>query len=114
MRNVFLMSFVILLVGCSTTGESLNQSNWDFDHEVQYKQTQIDENKYHIEVVATSKTRFSTLATFLIRRSLDVCQRYGFKIEVLEGVESFNDKLGLPNLIMGSLAANVECPSNND
>ncbi len=87
-------------------------SQWDFDHQVQFKQTDLDDGRYHLQVIAKQDVEFSKLATFLMRRSLRLCKSYGFKIEVLAGVEKFDDKLSFPNMIMPSLSANVECPSS--
>ncbi|QOL25876.1 hypothetical protein LP316_00730 [Thalassotalea sp. LPB0316] len=104
-----------LLTACSQTPESSNgQSQWDFDHKVQFKQTKISENTYHIVVIPNSKVRFEQLSTFLIRRSLEVCNSYGFKLEVLAGVESFTDRKANANKIFSSLAANLECPKQGD
>jgi len=99
-----------MLSACANAPLKNGQAQWDFDHHLQFKQTKISEHKYHLEVVANSKTHFSQLATFLMRRSLDLCQSYGFKMEVLAGVETFNHKLESPNMLMPSLAANIECP----
>jgi len=102
---------VFTLVGCATPTVSTNQSEWDFDHEVRFEQKKLSDNKYHLVVISNDKTHFSRLATFLVRKSMDLCNQYGFKIEILSGVEGVDDRRGLPNMIMPSLAANVECPS---
>ncbi|GLX85879.1 hypothetical protein tloyanaT_21310 [Thalassotalea loyana] len=107
--------FTVLLSSCSQTITPSNgQSQWDFDHQVQFKQTKLEDNYYHIEVIPNSNIGFDRLATFLIRRSLDVCNAYGFKLEVLTGVESFTDRKAHPNKIFGSLAANLACPVKQD
>lgn len=101
----------IVLSGCAQNNSVSNaQSQWDFDHQVQYKQTDLQDGRFHLQVITKQDTEFSKLATFLMRRSLRICKSYGFKIEVLEGVERFDDKLSFPNLIMPSLSANIECP----
>ncbi|WP_448246975.1 hypothetical protein [Thalassotalea agariperforans] len=105
----FLMMF---LTSCAQQAELNNgESQWDFDHNLQFSETLISDNIYHIEIIPNDKTNFSRLATFLMRRSLRLCQSYGFKIEVLKGVESYDHKRSFPNMIMSKLAANVECPS---
>ena len=98
-----------ILMGCMANNGKTSSTHWDFDHNIQFEQKLIKSNFYYLKVHSTSKTHFSTLATFLMRRSLQLCKSYGFKIEVLQGVEGVNDSEGLPNLIMGSLAANIEC-----
>jgi len=99
----------LCLLGCASNQQQGNITERDFDHNVQFQQETLKANLYHLSVISTNKTQFSTLAAFLIRRSLIICQNYGFKIEVLQGVEGFNDGIGLPNLIMKSLSANIEC-----
>ena len=100
-----------MLNNCAFSPIKNGQTQWDFDHHLQFKQTQLADNRYHLVVVANNKTHFSQLATFLMRRSLEICQSYGFKMEVLAGVETFNHKLESPNRLMPSLAINLECPT---
>ena len=108
-RVIIFILFSLSLLGCQSTTTKSSAPQWDFDHKVQYREKQLTDTSYHIEVISHNDTRFEVLATFLMRRSLEICQSYGFKIEVLKGVEEFNDKLGLPNMIIPSLAANVYC-----
>ena len=108
-KFISVVVFIFTLMGCQSTGAEQGQTQWDFDHQIQFKEQKKTDGSYHIEVIAHNETRFEILATFLLRRSLELCQSYGFNIEVLKGVEGFNDKLGLPNMIMPSLAANVYC-----
>lgn len=111
-KNVALIAILLLLGACAKQKAISNgASQWDFDHQVQFKQTDLNDGKYHLQVVAKQSTEFSKLATFLMRQSLRICKSYGFKIEVLEGVERFDDKLSFPNMIMPSLSANIECPN---
>ena len=85
----------LLLSACSSQQSLPNgASQWDFDHQVQFKQTDLKGGKHHLQVIAKQNTEFSKLATFLMRQSLRICKSYGFKIEVLEGVERFDDKYG--------------------
>lgn len=100
------------LTACSSHIPTPNgASQWDFDHDIQFKQTDLKNGKVHLQVIAKQNTEFSELAAFLIRQSLRICNSYGFKIEVLGGVEGFDDKLSFPNMIMPSLSANIECPA---
>ncbi len=111
MRLFYSAILCISLSACSTTNTENGTSQWDFDHSIQFKQTKLAENKYHLQVIPKSDTHFSKLATFMMRRSYEICGTYGFKIEVLKGVEKFTDRQSFPNLIMPSLSANIECPS---
>ena len=107
--NLMVLLPLILVLGCAQNIETPNgASQWDFDHEVQFKETDLENGKVNLQVIAKQNTEFSKLATFLMRRSLRICKSYGFKIE---GVERFDDKLAFPNMIMPSLSANIECSS---
>ena len=111
-KNLIYLMLALGLSACANNIETPNgASQWDFDHEVQFKQTDLNGGKHHLQVIAKQNTEFSKLATFLMRQSLRICKSYGFKIEVLEGVERFDDKLSFPNMIMLSLSANIECPN---
>ena len=112
MKNSIYLLLALALTACTNNIERENgASQWDFDHQIQFKQTDLKNGKYHLQVIAKQNTEFSKLATFLMRQSLRICKSYGFKIEVLEGVERFDDKLSFPNMIMPSLSANIECPT---
>jgi len=113
MRVLSIVILSISLSACSNISPENGASQWDFDHNIQFKQTKLSENKYHLQVIPKSDTHFSKLATFMMRRSYEICGSYGFTIEVLKGVERVNDRLSFPNLIMPSLAANIQCPISN-
>jgi hypothetical protein len=113
MKNLIWLLLALLLTACANNINTHNgASQWDFDHQVQFKQTDLKNGKYHLQVIKKQSKEFSKLATFLMRQSLRLCKSYGFKIEVLEGVERFDDKLSFPNMIMPSLSANIECPAS--
>ncbi|SEL81904.1 hypothetical protein SAMN05216262_1242 [Colwellia chukchiensis] len=110
-KKITCLLLATLISACASNTPTKNgASQWDFDHRVQFKQTALEDGKHHLQVIAKQDTEFSKLATFLMRQSLRICQSYGFKIEVLAGVERFDDKLSFPNMIMPSLSANIECP----
>lgn len=112
MKITFLLCF-IFIAGCAqiTNNEGFAEGkSWDFDHQVQFDQHQTADNTYFIRVRSTERTRFDSLATFLVRQSFNICGSYGFKIEVLDGVETYNDEKYITSYITSSLEANVECP----
>jgi hypothetical protein len=86
------------------------QSEWDFDHKLQFKRTQFDDNHYQLEVIPNNKVDFERLSAFLLRRSYLICGSYGYKLELIKGVESFDFPRASPNLIMPNLTAKIECP----
>ncbi|HBY86993.1 MAG TPA: hypothetical protein DEO86_14090 [Colwellia sp.] len=85
------------------------QSEWDFDHKLQFKRTQFDDNHYQLEVIPNNKVNFERLSAFLLRRAYLICGTYGYKLELIKGVESFDYPRASPNLIMPNLTAKLEC-----
>lgn len=103
----------ISLSGCVHLGQYTNSSNgkaqWDFDHQVQYRLTELGKKYYQLEVVPNNKVSFDRLSSFLIRKSYSICGSYKYKLEMIKGIEGYNDKLARPHYIFSSLTANVEC-----
>jgi hypothetical protein len=105
---------VTLLTACKSTDSSQREqteSEWDFDHQVQFYKTQFDDYHFQLEVIANHKVRFDRLSAFLLRRSYLICAGYGYKLEILKGVESFDHRKASPNLITSNLTAKLECPA---
>jgi len=106
--------FVAVTSSCATNenNQVLGQakSEWDFDHQVQFKKTKFDDNNYQLEVMPNTKVSFERLSAFLLRRGYLICGTYGYKLELITGVESFDYPRASPNLIMPNLTAKLECP----
>jgi len=109
MRVFLVIVLTIFLSACSNLNRTDGNSQWDFDHNLQFKEKKLSDSKYHLEIIPKNDTYFGQLATFLVRRSYEICGQYGYTLEILKGVEGFNDRVGLPHLIQSSLSANVEC-----
>ena len=104
---------VIVIIFLSVSGLAQAQrtiKEYDFDHKVHYEQTKLSEYSYHIKVKAEHKKPFNRLATFLLRHSLKLCNGYDYKLTILGGIESVDDKIAFPNYIIPSLSANLTCP----
>jgi len=102
-----------VLSGCagpSVLENGQTKSEWDFDHHVQFKKTKFDEHNYQLEVIPNNKVSFERLSAFLLRRGYLICGTYGYKLELITGVESFDYPRASPNLIMPNLTAKLECP----
>ncbi|MGB1262095.1 MAG: hypothetical protein ACPG52_04205 [Cognaticolwellia sp.] len=113
MKNLtyLVLALVLALTACANNVVVQNgASQWDFDHQVQFKQTELQAGKYYLQVIAKPDVEFSQLSTFLMRKALRLCKSYGFSIEVLAGIEGVDDKLSFPNMITPSLSANITCP----
>lgn len=88
------------------------QTEWDFDHQVQFKKTQFDDDHYQLEIIPNNNVSFERLSAFLLRRSYLICGAYGYKLELITGVESFDYPRASPNFIMPNLKAKLECRIN--
>lgn len=108
MLKTCLLGLVFFLSGC-TSAIAFEKSQRDFDHQVQYSQKQINENTYQVSVHRLNKARFERMSVFMVRHAFKLCQHYGYQIEVLDGVELFNDRQRMPNKIFSSLVANIHC-----
>ena len=89
--------------------ETNASAQWDFDHQVQFIQTKLTKNSYQLEIIPSSKVNFERLATFLLRKYYRICQHYHYKLEIVQGIEGFDDRFAMPNYIFPSLIAKVEC-----
>lgn len=110
-----LLLFIFLLSSCAGPSQVVlgqAQSEWDFDHQLQFKKTQFDDSHYQLEVIPNNKVSFERLSAFLLRRSYLICGMYGYKLELITGVESFDYPRASPNLIMPNLTAKLECAIN--
>ncbi len=85
------------------------KSEWDFDHQVQFKKTKFDDNNYQLEIMPNTKVSFERLSAFLLRRGYLICGSYGYKLKLITGVESFDYPRASPNLIRPNLTAKLEC-----
>lgn len=103
---------LLSLSGCAVVVDN-GESQWDFDHQIQFKQTKLSEGHYKLVVIPQNKTRFSRLATFLLRQSRDLCPEYGYQVKILDGVQGFHEVEGAPNKIMRNLSAEVICKVDN-
>lgn len=105
--------FCITLSACSTIGtEKLfeySNAQWDFDHGLQFRQVKITTNHYQLEIIRNNKVKFERLAIFLLRKSYSLCGGYHYKMEIVQGIEGFDDKRAMPNYIFPSLIAKIKC-----
>ena len=111
-----MLSCCIILGACTnvSTKEANNNgaAQWDFDHQLQFRQTTLENNSYQLEIIPNNRVSFERSATFLLRKSYRLCGSYHYKLEILRGIEGFDDKRAMPNYIFPSLIAKVECNTN--
>jgi len=113
LKSASLVLLIFLLSSCAGPTQAVlgqAQTEWDFDHQLQFKRTQFDDNHYQLEVIPNNKVNFERLSAFLLRRGYLICGTYGYKLELIKGVESFDFPRASPNLIMANLTAKLECP----
>ncbi len=86
--------------------------NYDFDHKVHYSQKDLGKGQYIITITSNHETPFEQQATFIMRFAYKLCQRYGFTLTMMQGVEGFDDKKVSPNYIQPALTVQLTCPSS--
>lgn len=112
-KSALLVLLIFLLGSCAGPTQAVlgqAQTEWDFDHHLQFKKTQFDEHNYQLEIIPNNNVSFERLSVFLLRRGYLICGRYGYKLELITGVESFDHFRASPNMIMPNLTAKLECP----
>ena len=102
-------------IACSSLAKKPAKTDyqWDFDHNVQFKQTQLNHHNFQLEVIANNTVKFNHLSAFLLRRSYVICGEYGYKLKMIKGVESIDYQRASPNLIKSNLVARLECPTSD-
>lgn len=114
-RILLVATFSVFLSACSSNLDTPNgAAQWDFDHGLQFSKTELEDGRILLDVVPNDKTNFDRLSAFLVRKSLQICQSYGFSLEFLKGIETFDQKESFPNLIVSHLKANLTCPSKKN
>ncbi len=113
-RHAIIIScFCITFSACSVldTEKPFKNSSaqWDFDHSIQFRQVKIATNHYQLEIIPNNKVNFERLATFLLRKSYSLCGGYHYQMEMIQGIEGFDDKRAMPNYIFPSLIAKIKC-----
>lgn len=100
------------IIACtSLTSEAYqNAPQWDFDHQVQFIQTELAVNRYQLEIIQNNKVKFQQLSALLLRKSYLICGRYDYTLTIIKGIESFDHKRASPNLIRSNLVATLACP----
>jgi len=112
-KLIIYAAFFSTIISCSSAEKAIHNNgrttSWDFDHNLQYKKTQFNENNYQLEIIPNSKVNFERLSAFLLRRGYLICGTYPYKMELIAGVEGFDYARASPNFIMPNLTAKLEC-----
>lgn len=108
-KNLKITAVILSLSLISSTVLANAKWQWDFDHKVSFRQTALKSGGYTIEVMPKNKTKFSSMATFMFRKSYEICKHKQYALKVIKGVQSFNEVIGSPNKIMPSFKAQVNC-----
>lgn len=115
MKITNIVGFCSLFLTACVSQEALlaGQPQWDFDHQLQYSETKQAERTYLLEIIPNDRIHFQKIAAFLLRQAYKRCQGYGFKLEVLQGIEGFDHQRQFPNMISERFQALVQCPTDN-
>lgn len=107
---LFVTSLSITACANSTTNKLDNDAvRWDFDHQIQFRQTELTKNSYQLEIIPNNRVNFTRMSAFLLRQSYLLCRQYPYQLEILQGIEGYDDKRAMPNYIARSLIAKVKC-----
>lgn len=117
MKNATLIMVLLLffnsLAACTSrvdhATKKTNTIQWDFDHQLQFIKSPLTNNAFQLEIIPNKQVNFKTLATFLLRKSYRICGGYQYTIEIIQGIEGFDNKRAMPNYIARSLIAKVQC-----
>ena len=113
--HLIIISSICLIISACSMGQISQSKNanlhWDFDHQLQFRQIKLTKNSYQLEVIPNNQNSFDGMAVFLLRKSQQLCQSSHYKLEVLHGIEGFNDRIAMPNYIFPSLVAKLACSS---
>jgi len=109
MKKIILLASVIVISACSSTDKKVDHSQWDFDHHVRFEQTVISDNSYQVIVLRNNDTHFAQMSMFILRHAKTICSGSSYQLEVLQGVEDFDDKRVAQSYIQPSLIANITC-----
>ena len=59
-KKLIYVTLLITLTACANNTATPNgASQWDFDHQVQFKQTNLEDGRYHLQVIAKQDVEFS-------------------------------------------------------
>lgn len=102
-KILILLIATVSIAACasSTTrqADSNSAAQWDFDHHLQFIKTPLNKNTFQLEVIRNNNVGFKQMAAFLLRKSYLVCEGYHYKLEIIQGIEGFDDKRAMPNYI---------------
>lgn len=109
MKILTLIVYSLLLVACTSTDKSARTSEWDFDHHVRFEQKVLSNNSYQVTVLRNNDTHFAQLSMFILRHAKAICSGERYQLEILQGIEDFDDQRIAQSYIQPSMIANITC-----
>lgn len=109
MKSYLLLSLALFANNSFSEETSKQVRSWDFDHEVTFNQTKINEQSYLLKIERQHDTSFSSASTFLFRKASLLCNKDNFKLEVISGIEAFTDTTINQNRVLPPLVVEVGC-----
>jgi hypothetical protein len=89
--------------------ESDKEKRYDFDNQVHYYQTKIDEDNYKIEIKSDDYPHFTNQSVFLLRHADRLCGGNTFMLKVLEGVQEYERFPTKPRAYQPNLSVLLQC-----
>lgn len=101
----------MLLISCAVTHAEVGKTekHYDFDHEVHYHQTQIDDNNYRLEIQSDSYQHFQNQSVFLLRHAQRLCKGNSYMLKVTEGVQEYERLPSKPRPYQPPLTVLLQC-----
>lgn len=109
MRKIILLASAFVLSACSSTEKKIDHSQWDFDHHVRFEQKVISNNSYQVTVLRNNDTHFAQMSMFILRHAKTICSGKAYQLEIIQGVEDFDDRRVAKSYILPSMIANITC-----
>ena len=106
------MSMVLLIISACASQRGNEQTLYDFDHKIHYRQTKLSELTYRLSVREGSYHQFATQSTFLLRHSARLCKSEHFSLAFESGVQGFETFPTEPRANPGPLVALLTCLEN--
>lgn len=110
-NSTLLLSSFLLLAGCISAQAAKGETEklYDFDEEVHYYQTKIDDNNYHLKIQSDDYKHFRNQSVFLLRHAARLCRGNTFMLKVTEGVQEYDRFPTKPRAYQPPLNVMLQC-----
>lgn len=106
LRIATLLVFVLIFINQSHAEEYLR----DFDHQVQYSLNKEGASTFHLTVYRQNDATFERMSVFVVRKAMAICNKMGYQVTYLAGIENVDDRTIMANKIFPPLEVKITCP----